>query len=167
MSIFKELMAPTKIGVMFRSYWVHMLVQVIVLYFVLGNEGATLVLVILTSSYFLMFLYLFFQFPLTGLIVVISHQIMMRYSQGQGLMFRIIFSTGLFIIFATITAFLIIHIYSIGRLNALNFEFSYWEEFGEHWNLILTYLTPIFLVGEVLRQRITLKKVYGNENAEK
>lgn len=156
MASWSEYMGKGVIGTVFKSYWIHTAIQVAVVLIMIGWDGFQIMLMMLTSSYLLMLLYLLFQFPITSFLLLFSYKSMMRYARGQGLVFRLIFSSGLFILLACLVSFLLIHLFSMTTANQL----AYSDLIMSQINVVVSYLSPAFLLGEVIRQRFVLKNVY-------
>lgn len=148
--------------IIFRSYWVHTVFQAIVLAIMfLFKQDSSIIFgfVILTSSILTIFIYIVFQFPLTGLLLLLCHDLTNRLaSKGQGLVFRIIASTGFFVIAASLICLLTTYIFLLNRSAEAPSLVMVLE-------ILFTYFTPIFLTGELMRQRLVMKQVYG-ENAK-
>ena len=145
----------------FRSYWVHTVFQAAVLAIMfLFKQDSNVIFgfVILSSSILTIFIYIVFQFPVTGLLLLWCHDLTNRLAFGQGLFFRIITSTGFFVIASSLIFLIATYVFLLNRS-------------PEPPNLVVlleilfTYFTPILLSGELIRQRLVMKQVYG-ENAK-
>lgn len=137
-----------------NSYWVHTFFQFIVMsfFYIKGDPTFIFGLYIFTGSTFMILAYVFFQFPITGVLIIVANRLMKRMSEGQGLFFKIILSSGLFIIIASIIAWLCIF---------LVFSFyNYPVTLGSALRVVMTFVTPVLLPAELFRQRLVMKKVY-------
>lgn len=157
MSFFDQLNSPRS-QTIFRSYWIHTIFQFLVIsYFYFdSNPEISLALAIFLNYTIMVIFYVAFQIPITGLILIWADRLTQKLSEGQGLFFRIILSTGLFVFSASGLLFLVIHLF---RWSLFPHASLY-----ESLKIILTYCTPVFFSAELLRQTFVLKKVYGNQN---
>ncbi len=150
---FLDFLKEKKNRTLFGSYWIHTITQFAVLtFFFIQSEVVKLLFIGFLSKTINVLVYIAFQFPITGLLVIFSDNVMRQFAKGQGLFFRVVFSTGLFVVLATCIFFLLIALLA-----------------GSAWGLLLqttlTFVTPVFLVGELFRQRFVLKKVHGSSES--
>ncbi len=144
-------------GLIFRSAWVHTVVQLAWTVLLMGREVLYLPLLLANAPGIF---YLPIQFPLTGLLLVGTYVWVERrfpYHLPQG---RAALALLFFVVSAAIGIWLIIFL-------------SFWIKAGagDHpgvlaatWGgFVVTYVVPALLMGEIIRQRLLLPKVYTYE----
>lgn len=152
--MFREFLQNPRNLALYKSYWMHTVVQLVIIFTFLGWNG--IMLFAQYTAFLLMFM--IFQFPLTTLIIIMVDKWTQKVGYNQGLNFKIIFSTGVFVIFASMVIFLFLFTFFAYIINApmaqdgklLPFLFS----------ILGTYVVPTLFLGEVLRQRMIVKKIY-------
>lgn len=139
---------------LYRSYWMHTVVQLVIIFTFLGWNG--MMLFAQYTAFLLMFM--IFQFPLTTLIIIMVDKWTQKVAYNQGLNFKIIFSTGIFVIIASIIIFLFLFVFFTYVVNAPMAESG--KLFSFLLSILGTYIVPTLFLGEVLRQRMVVKKIY-------
>ncbi len=140
---------------LFKSYWVHPILQLVIIGFFLfirQDQNVVLALYIFLEYYLAVLALLLYQFPLTGFFIVWSDRITQQVSTGQGLLFRVVLSTGCFVLMASLFLLIFFHIFTTIVFKGF--------VLGDSIRFMMTYITPVLFTGELLRQRLVLKKVY-------
>jgi hypothetical protein len=139
----------------FKSYWVHTILQFVIVAFLIFQENKSMYfgLILLLSNSFFVIAYVSFQFPITGFFTVLAHRLKEKFVKDAGLFAQIFFAIFSFVLMAS--AFLIILFIPLGFMYVEGFMIS------EAFLLVLLYFSPVFFVGELFRQRFVLKKIYA------
>ncbi len=144
-------------GLVFRSAWVHTVVQLAWAVLLMGREVLYLPLLLANAPGIF---YLPIQFPLTGLLLVGAYvwgERRFPYHLPQG---RAALALLFFVGSAAVGSWLVIFL-------------SFWIKAGSSahpgalaatWaSFVLTYILPALLMGEIIRQRLLFPKVYTHQ----
>lgn len=143
--------------VLFKSYWVHTILQFVVVAFFLWQENRNMIfiLILLLGSAPLVIMYVSFQFPITGFLIVLAHRIKARLLKQQNVFVHLFFSIITFVLLASLVLYFFFTIFSFFYIKN--------PSVLENLILVVTYFTPVFFVGELFRQRFVLKKIYDEK----
>ncbi len=146
--------------VLFKSYWVHTILQFVVVAFFLWQESKDIIfmLILLLGSVPLVIAYVSFQFPITGFLIVWAHRIKANLLRQQNVFVHLFFSVITFVLLASFVLYFFLTIFSFFYIKN--------PSVLENLVLVVSYFTPVFFVGELFRQRFVLQKIYG-EKAQK
>ncbi|NJL14283.1 MAG: hypothetical protein HC913_15580 [Microscillaceae bacterium] len=142
--------------ILFRSYWVHPIVQLVLLTFYWLKDSLTmrLYLLIFLDSTLMVIAYVSFIFPITGYLLVWAYRIALYFAPDKKTSFFIICSMGFYLLFASSLFFLFMML--------IGFYYGYPFYWIDIWQMLATYVIPILFVGELFRQRMVMAKVYLN-----
>jgi hypothetical protein len=146
----------------FASAWVHTVTQVALAFLFLGKQA--LLLPILLASVPGIF-YLPFQFPITGLLLVGVHIWAQKRAGNQGVGTRILLTGISFVGLATLVVGAIVFLSGIWRASQMpNLAM---QDVANNTTLVMGYCIPVFMLGELFRQTLFLKKIYAESNNRK
>ncbi len=151
----------TKEKTHFNSYWVHTIVQFVIVAFLVFQENKHIVfaLILLMSNTIFVIVYVSFQFPITGFLSVWVHRLKEKYMAEAGLFPQIFFSVFVFVLLISSLLAVIFTLFGFFYVEGL----VLYEVLG----LVFLYFLPVFFVGELFRQRFILKKIYAADTSKK
>jgi hypothetical protein len=149
---------PDRMAV-FMSGWVHTLTQVALAFLFLGKQA--LLLPIMLSSMPGIF-YLPFQFPITGLLLVVAHRWAQKRMPANALGKKIILSALTFVCLAAILVGFIVLL--SGMWHASQVEGLGIQRVINNTVMVMGFSIPVFMLGELFRQTLLMKKIYAESN---
>ncbi len=145
--------------VVFTSAWVHTLTQLVLAFVFLGKHALLLPLMLASMPGIF---YLPFQFPLTGLLLVGAHIWAHKRAGVHTPGKRILLSGISFTCLATLVVGVLVFISGAWRLSQATG--AGWQDVLNNTALVMGFAIPVFMLGELFRQTLFLKKVYAESN---
>lgn len=150
-----EYMNDPRTQVSFKTAWIHLVVQIAASYMLLEKEIIYL-FVFITS--FPGIFYFVFQFPITGLLIRQTQDIVHRKFHPRQVLPKFLVSALLFALFGCGIALLLLVPASI--VNADEGK-TVAEVILQNFTIVFKYFCPMLFTGELIRQRLFFKKIYG------
>lgn len=141
--------------VSFKSAWVHLVVQIASAYLLLSDD-ITFLFIFITQ--FPGILYFAFQFPITGLLIRITQDIVHEKFPPEQVLQKFLVSALLFALFGCGIALVIL---LTGSFVNLDDKGALAPAILENFKIVFVYFAPVLFSGELIRQRLYFKKVYG------